>query len=87
MVITESGLLHGVVWSVLITASRTRHSVGVLLITAGHHGGDSSLSWPSLAVSIAAAAIALVAVIYSVKSTHAAQASAGSGKRSATAAE
>jgi hypothetical protein len=45
------------------------------------------INWPSLAVSIVLAAIALVAVVYSVKSTHAAQKSAGSGKRSADAAE
>ena len=49
--------------------------------------GRYLLDWPSLAVSIVAAAIALFAVIYSAKSTHAAQDSAGSGKRSADAAE
>src|SRR6266568_8747580 len=87
MVIVGPVVLHGVIGSALITASRTGHFVGVGLITAGHSGGDASLNWPSLAVSIVAAAIALAAVIYSVKSTHAAQDSAGSGKRSAAAAE
>jgi hypothetical protein len=51
------------------------------------HDGDSLLNWPSLTVSIVAAAIALLAVVYAVKSTHAAQNSAKSGKRSADAAE
>ena len=87
MVIVGPAVHHGVIGSALITASRTEHFVGVGLITAGPSGGDASLNWPSLAVSIVAAAIALVAVIYSVKSTHAAQESAGSGKRSAAAAE
>ena len=87
MVIVGPVGLHGVIGATVVTASRTGHFVGVRLITAGHSGGDASLTWPSLAVSIAAAAIALFAVIYSVKSTHAAQDSAGSGKRSAAAAE
>jgi hypothetical protein len=87
MVIVGPVALHGVIGSALITASRTGHFGGVELITAEHSGGDASLNWPSLAVSIVAAAIALAAVIYSVKSTHAAQDSAGSGKRSAAAAE
>jgi hypothetical protein len=56
-------------------------------MASGHRGGGSSLNWPSLAVSIAAVAIALIAAVYSVKSTHAAQDSAESGKRSAAAAE
>jgi hypothetical protein len=87
MIIIGPLVLHGTVGLTLVTASRTRHFVGPGLITAGHTGGDASLNWPSLAVSIVAAAIALSAVIYSVKSTHAAQDSAGSGKRSAAAAE
>ena len=87
MVIVGPVVLHGVISSALTPASRTGHFVGVGLITAGHGGGDALLNWPSLAVSIVAAAIALAAVIYSVKSTHAAQDSAGSGKRSAAAAE
>ena len=86
MVIVGPVVLHGVIGSTLITASRAGHFVGVGLITAGHGAGGTSLDWPSLAVSIVAAAIALFAVIYSAKSTHAAQDSAGSGKRSAAAA-
>ncbi len=87
MVIAEAGVLHGVIGSILITASGAGHFVGIGLITAGHRGDDSTLNWTLLAVSIAAAAIALVAMIYSVKSTHAAQKAARSGERSADAAE
>jgi hypothetical protein len=83
VVIAEHGTFRGA----LVTVSRTRHFIGIGLIAAGHGSGDSALNLPSLAVSMVAAAIALAAVIYSVKSTHAAQDSAGSGKRSAAAAE
>lgn len=83
MLIAEPGVLHGVIRSALITASRT----GPMPMAAGQRGGDSSFNWPSLAISIVAAAIALVAVIYSVKYTHAAQAATASGERSAAAAE
>jgi hypothetical protein len=50
-------------------------------------GGGSNFDWPPLAVSIGAVVIALLAFIYAVKSTHAAQDSAKSGKRSADAAQ
>ncbi len=77
------------VWaSWLVAGVRRSHlATGAGLIAAGKGGGGSSLDWPSLAVSIVAAAIAMFAVIYSVKYTHAAQDSAASGDRSASAAE
>jgi hypothetical protein len=81
MVIAGPGILHGALGSALITASLTRHFAGIGVIAAGRGSGDSALNWPPLAVSVVAAAIALVAVTYSVKSTHVAQDSANSGKR------
>lgn len=77
--------------SVSWLAARMRVSdqvvAGTRLITAAHRDGGGSLNWPSLVVSIVAAGIALVAVIYSVKYTHAAQDATRAGKRSAHAAE